>query len=70
MSERAFPSSGNGVYSTEPGMSLRDYFAAEALQGLISHPNRTNEIIILAEESYKMADAMMAAREKGGSDES
>ena len=45
------------------GMDLRDYFAAKAMQGLmvgIDEPSY-NYIAITA---YKMADAMMKAREK------
>ncbi len=45
------------------GMTLRDYFAAQAMQGICAHndtwglPNK--EIGI---EAYKIADAMLAAR--------
>jgi hypothetical protein len=48
------------------GLSLRDYFAAAALQGLIFHNNYgavSDENI--ARGSYQYADAMLAAR-KGG----
>ena len=42
-----------------PGMTLRDYFAAKALEcviGLISDNDQA------AQEAYKIADAMIAAR--------
>jgi len=47
------------------GMTLRDYFAAKAMTGLISNFNGdvsdNYEIISIA--SYKMADAMLKHRE-------
>ena len=52
-----------------PGMTLRDYFAAKAMQGMVSHW-WTGFIAIffnnrhLAEDAYKMADAMLKAREQ------
>lgn len=45
------------------GMTLRDYFAAKAMQALLAggaHPNR----YILADDAYKAADAMMEVRDK------
>ena len=44
------------------GMTLRDYFAAKAMQGMMVevHDPACNYI---AEVSYLMADAMMKARE-------
>jgi len=46
------------------GMSLRDWFAGQALAGLLTQPA---EIEFgpghFAKASYKMADAMLAARE-------
>jgi hypothetical protein len=47
------------------GMTLRDYFAAKAMNGLISDgavPELSGELI--AEMSYAMADAMLKAREE------
>jgi hypothetical protein len=48
-----------------PGMTLRDYFAAAALstRGLYGANVREKEV---AEECYRIADAMLAEREKGG----
>ena len=49
----------NPIYSE---MSLRDYFAAKAMQGMMVDteiPNCTH----IAKESYRMADAMLKARE-------
>lgn len=48
------------------GMTLRDYFAAKAMQGAISGCATRGEVVIysnLAGLSYDMADAMMKARE-------
>lgn len=43
-------------------MSLRDYFAGQALAGLT---NRSNDIItVIAEEAYLIADAMLKERNK------
>jgi len=45
------------------GMTLRDYFAAKAMQGFLSeYVHGTTKDI--AELSYRMADAMLATREK------
>jgi hypothetical protein len=47
------------------GMTLRDYFAAKAMQGLISDPDFTGaETLETAIWSYKIADAMLKAREE------
>ena len=54
------------------GMTLRDYMAAKALQGMFANPDDSHENYDLSYEdyvkeiarcSYKMADAMMKARE-------
>lgn len=45
------------------GMSLRDYFAAKALQGLCSDPSTEGTPVMeMAEHCYGIADAMLAAR--------
>lgn len=71
MSEQAFPvppahmdDHGNTYYPTD-GMTLRDYFAAAALQGSIAFLgmpiNREGENA-RAIKAYDMADAMLRAR--------
>jgi hypothetical protein len=45
------------------GMTLRDYFAAKALQAILSNPEYVGEDSGLAAQSYAIADAMMKARE-------
>ena len=44
------------------GMSLRDYFAAKAMQGLLSSDVNA-PLETFAKQSYEVADAMMKARE-------
>ena len=48
----------------DQGMSLRDYFAARALQGMLASGNlpKTMPDADIAECSYNLADAMMEAR--------
>jgi hypothetical protein len=48
-------------------MSLRDYFAAAALQGLMASPREWVDEITgerIAAWAYEQADAMIAARER------
>jgi hypothetical protein len=46
-------------------MSLRDYFAAAALQGMLSDPDAGKvDWKDLAGETYEAVDAMLAAREQ------
>jgi hypothetical protein len=49
-----------------PGISIRDYFAAKAMQGLTTTLDQTDEEplwTVIATDSYKLADAMLKARE-------
>ena len=45
------------------GMTLRDYFAAKAMQAILSNPEYTGEDSGLAAQSYNVADAMLKARD-------
>lgn len=45
----------------EPGMTLRDYFAAKAMQGMLTRPGSI-DVNQDAEFAYKLADAMLKAR--------
>ena len=61
----AFPTTGpdHGYYGT--GMSLRDYFAAKAMQGILTDPNVAMgdyDNPATARAAYAMADAMLEAR--------
>ena len=57
------PHSGNSQFA-QVGMTLRDYFAAKAMQGMLSENSGirypTDELVDFA---YKVADAMLKARE-------
>jgi hypothetical protein len=44
------------------GMTLRDYFAAKALQGGLAHNRPAADAEGWAKWAYKMADAMLKAR--------
>ena len=54
----------SGLDVGEGGMTLRDYFAAKAMQGFAADPNYGAKIQEMAEWSYKWADAMLAERSK------
>ena len=45
----------------EAGMSLRDWFAGQALAGM---PDVCESVDVIAEQAYAMADAMLAERAK------
>ena len=66
----AFPS--NRTVNTSEGMTLRDYFAAKALQGMLAadalmkaaaYVSPEENERLMAEACYAMADAMLRARE-------
>ena len=62
--EPAYPQSTEIInFPNRQGMSLRDYFAAKAMQGLrASDVEYTMAHSVIAELAYKQADAMMEAR--------
>lgn len=56
---------GSTQASSEPGMSLRDYFAARAMQGYrASDAYAMSAEETIAEWAYRQADAMLKARER------
>lgn len=58
---KAFPI--NEGHRSTHGMDLRDYFAAKALVGIISHPNGLGGVWDeAASHAYRAADAMLLAR--------
>lgn len=75
-SGQAFPRAGfggeSGFGKPELGMTLRDYFAAQALAGLLADPNvqattakQVQEWVdAVANLSYVLAESMLKAREK------
>ena len=68
MNETAFPTDyfydqeNNHEILPSKGMTLRDYFAAKAMQGIQARVNW--EIQNVAELAYEQADAMLKAREQ------
>ena len=52
----------NGYMQAVEGMTLRDYFAAKAMQALIQVQVTTLQVQT-AETAYEWADAMLKARE-------
>ena len=64
----AFPTTihnyGDGSYCST-GLSLRDYFAAKAMQAILNDPSwRGHVCSTAASTAYEMADAMLKAREQ------
>ncbi len=67
-----------GSYEAHPGMTLRDWFAGQALASVASDDALFREFQhddsygdaeygrFIADHCYSIADAMIAAREKGG----
>ena len=47
------------------GMSLRDFFAAAALTGILANPDGGGPYDSEAEYAWRYADAMLAARGQG-----
>ena len=67
--EAAFPSTHhNGWGEPEKGMTLRDYFAAKAMEAFISGWIERNiyppNDLVVAEHAYSLADAMLKTRSK------
>lgn len=54
----AFPK----LYNATAGMSLRDWFAGQALAGIMTNPVGGEQISV-ANKAYRIADAMLAARD-------
>jgi hypothetical protein len=71
MTERAFPQGNDRVVhalsiANSQGMTLRDYFAAKAIEGYtiaaMTRPRHHHDL--LAIDAYALADAMLRQREK------
>jgi len=67
----AFPQSNDRVVhalsvANSSGMTLRDYFAAKAMQGITSTLSGTAPVLYdaIADDAYTIADAMLKAREQ------
>lgn len=59
LQEKAFP---NPHLTNETGMTLRDYFAAKAMQGFLATVKVGCPDDLIAQDAYNLADAMMEAR--------
>lgn len=60
---------GDPTHGGEPGMSLRDYFAGQALGGVMANlaqmrPDVRSDLVRFAADCYRMADAMLSERDK------
>ena len=56
-------------YLIQSGMSLRDYLAAKAMEGMLANPKLQEQILKagqswIEESAYAVADAMLKARER------
>ena len=66
----AFPTlADNGHSTNQDGMTLRDYFAARAMQGMLANPKLQEQILKagqswIEESAWAVADAMLKAREE------
>lgn len=69
---RAFPWCGdlNDCPTINLGITLRDYFAAKAMQGMLANPELKDSIFhgvghgFLEKSAWNMADAMLRARDQ------
>lgn len=61
--EPAYPCGEHTGYEPYSGMTLRDYFAAKAMQGALAAGDESSTTG-LAAWAYNMADAMLDARSK------
>jgi hypothetical protein len=59
---RAFPAAATNLTFASSGMTLRDYFAAKAMQGELIGGVCLDEFPEHASRAYIMADAMLKAR--------
>lgn len=57
----------SSLHIDQPGMTMRDYFAGQALMGLLSsggHDSTFFNIEVLMNNTWVIADAMLAERSK------
>ena len=59
----AFPAMLPGGNYCTPGMSLRDWFAGQALASLLADTNTSGTVDAFAKASYTYADAMLEERD-------
>lgn len=61
--EKLDPQDGRVQQYMVPGMSLRDYFAAKAMQAIFDGSRLPASASDVAKQAYQIADAMLRARE-------
>ena len=54
---------GGQFIECEGGMTLRDYFAAKAMQGIVVNGGHSS-FALVAQDAYELADAMLVESEK------
>ena len=70
---KAAPKASDDEVRFPDARDLRDFFAGQALAGLLTHaqtelpggPVTTGTAALIAADAYKLADAMLAIRERG-----
>ena len=60
----AFPCLDSADAFLDSGMTLRDYFAGQAIIGLIINPKTLSEAVPFSARAYEIADNMLREREK------
>ena len=60
----AFPTLDNTEHWRHLGVSIRDYFAAAALQGCLANQNANGSRAEFAVDAYLYADAMLEMRKR------
>lgn len=59
----AYPGGGNECEPSESGMTLRDWFAGMALQGILANSGVGSSVKGYAADAYDLADKMLDERE-------
>lgn len=57
-------SDGNDAIDWAPGMTLRDWFAGMALQGILAKFHEDRIMLDVVDDAYSYADTMLERREK------
>jgi len=61
---QAFPNPETENFEPEIGMTLLDYFAGQALAGLLANPEKDYAYADAADFAYRQADAMIAEKRR------
>jgi hypothetical protein len=63
--QSAKPENIDELKSMSRGMTLRDYFAAKAMEGILANSEWGGVFTDVSQDAYRMADAMLEARKNG-----